>query len=334
MSPRPETALDDDRHEVERTVRSVGPWVRTALRETMGLRLAGEDGRQDAHVRVRVADGEGAAWARSVWNALGTKGQAALQAGRAVDEARLAVRHATRGMRDERERIRWTDAEGVLRELEAEREKAQAKLRQAVQGLKELRGDTDDPFGAYAPGQPGTPRANGKRTGATPGEVTIWWFPIAVLARATQTPIRTFALSTLAHELAHAYSNMGRDGDGRGWAASGRWGGLDNDEVEGIAEAWTDVLMLRYDREHTGTWAEHARASLAWQWGPYRHHLDEGWLELDNEGLRAALHEVRRGVWKTMEEAIEKLRDGRKHRRDTGEVETWKKRAKTGTEQP
>ena len=59
----------------------------------------------------------------------------------------------------------------------------------------------------------------------------------------------------------------GVNGDGQGWGAGGAWGGLDEVEVEAIAEAWTDVVLLRCQQVEPGVWAEHAAASRAWQWG-------------------------------------------------------------------
>lgn len=85
--------------------------------------------------------------------------------------------------------------------------------------------------------------------------------------------------------------------------------------------------MLRRERTEPGIWKAHVASSQAWQWGPYVHHLDKDWLALDNEGLRAALLEVRRDATGTMGEAVERLKKAEKHQRSKGEHERWLKRS-------
>ena len=326
------TVLHADRQVVEQAKRHYLPWVRTALRDTMGLTLSrgggGDSIRRPEHeVRIEVEDGAATHWARQLWESLPVEGRAALGAGEALRRTRAAVKAVERETLDSEHRQKWTSAGNQLERLEHEGKAALKALREAVQalGAETGRDQVVDPFGTYTRARGATERGQAK---GAPGHIKLWWFPIAIMARTTGTSVPHFTLSTLAHEMAHAYSDAGVDGDRKGWTRTETpYGGLKLEEVEAIAEAWTDIVMLRRERTEPGIWKAHVASSQAWQWGPYVHHLDKNWLALDNEGLRAALLEVRRDVTGTMGEAVEKLKETGKHRRSRDEHERWLKRS-------
>ena len=323
------TILHADRQVVEQAKRHYLPWVRVALRDTMGLTLSrgGTDGirRPEHEVRIEVEDGAATHWARRLWRSLPVEGREALGAGEALGRTLAAVRAVERETLPGR-RQKWTLAGNQLERLEHAGKAALKALRDAVQALE--RGEADrlvDPFGTYTRARGTTERGQAK---GAPGHIKLWWFPIAIMARTTGTSVPHFTLSTLAHEMAHAYSDAGVDGDRKGWTRTeAPYGGLKLEEVEAIAEAWTDIVMLRRERTEPGIWKAHVASSQAWQWGPYVHHLDKDWLALDNEGLRAALLEVRRDATGTMGEAVERLKKAEKHQRSKGEHERWLKRS-------
>ena len=211
------TVLHADRQAVEQAKRHYLPWVRAALRDTMGLTLSrggGADGirRPEHEVRIEVEDGTATHWARRLWESLPIEGRAALGAGEALRRTRAAVKAVERETLDSEHRRKWASASNQLERLEHEGEAALKALRKAVQELARGEGADQvvDPFGTYTRARGAT--GHGQAKGA-PGHIKLWWFPIAIMARTTGTSVPHFTLSTLAHEMAHAYSDAGVDGD-------------------------------------------------------------------------------------------------------------------------
>lgn len=111
--------------------------------------------------------------------------------------------------------------------------------------------------------------------------IEIYWMPVALIAAMLNVNIEDLTVVTLAHELAHGYTHLGRDIDGRTWSNRG-FGETDLGVGEGLAQFYTDVVTMkllgRSPRAH------HAYEKLLeLQSGLYRVH--ENWLK-DSKGQR------------------------------------------------
>ena len=105
--------------------------------------------------------------------------------------------------------------------------------------------------------------------------VEIYWMPMALIAAMLDVRIEDLTVVTLAHELAHGYTHLGRDIDGLCWED----GGFAQSElgvVEGLAQFYTDTVTGRMMARTPG--AHHAYLKLLeLQSGPYRVH--ENWVK-------------------------------------------------------
>ena len=72
-------------------------------------------------------------------------------------------------------------------------------------------------------------------------EIHIYWKVIAFLAPSLNVPIEDLALITLAHEIAHAYTHLGRDIDGDQWDTES-FADSDIRIVEGLAQFYTETI--------------------------------------------------------------------------------------------
>lgn len=126
--------------------------------------------------------------------------------------------------------------------------------------------------------------------------IHLYWVVIAVTARMLGVSIEALTVVVLAHELAHAYTHLGRDIDGEWWPTK-KLAATDLAIVEGLAQFYTDVvcrdLMTRAPQAHAAY-----DALLEHQSGPYRAHLD--WVrdrERDGEVIRVSMIACRsRGI--------------------------------------
>ena len=130
------TVLHADRQVVEQAKRHYLPWVRAALRDTMGLTLSrgGADGirRPEHEVRIEVEDGAATHWARRLWGSLPVEGREALGAGEALGRTRAAVKAVERKTLDPK----WALAGNQLERLEHAGKAALKALKDAVQALE------------------------------------------------------------------------------------------------------------------------------------------------------------------------------------------------------
>jgi hypothetical protein len=105
--------------------------------------------------------------------------------------------------------------------------------------------------------------------------IEMYWMPIALFAAMIQVNIEDLTTVVLAHELAHGYSHLGRDIDGREWSLEGfDKSGLE--VVEGLAQFYTKIVTGKLLTRSPGAYKAYEKL-LALQSGPYRVH-DE-WLE-------------------------------------------------------
>jgi hypothetical protein len=104
--------------------------------------------------------------------------------------------------------------------------------------------------------------------------IEIYWMPVALIAAMLNLSIEDITVVTLAHELAHGYTHLARDLDGRSWSDKG-FGDSELGVVEGLAQFYTMVVTSKLFARAPG--AQRAYESLLkLQSGPYRVH--ESWL--------------------------------------------------------
>lgn len=121
--------------------------------------------------------------------------------------------------------------------------------------------------------------------------VTLYWAVIGVCAGWLRTPVEDLAAVVLAHELAHAYTHLGRDIDGRRWEVSA-FRESDHALKEGLAQYYTARVCSRLGVQASGCFAAYDRL-LPHQPVAYQTHVP--WLaEFTPEEVRYAMIAVRR----------------------------------------
>lgn len=105
--------------------------------------------------------------------------------------------------------------------------------------------------------------------------------PIALIAAMIDVQIEDLTVVTLAHELSHGYSHLGRDIDGGHWNDQA-FGASELGVVEGLAQFYTNVVTDKMVSRSPGGCRAYLRL-LELQSGPYRVHED--WLK-DSPGRR------------------------------------------------
>ena len=76
-------------------------------------------------------------------------------------------------------------------------------------------------------------------------EVHIYWMVISLMARFLSVSIEGLTIVVLTHELAHAYTHLGRDVDGSRWNTAA-FGDTDLYIVEGLAQFYTDQICRKF----------------------------------------------------------------------------------------
>ena len=123
--------------------------------------------------------------------------------------------------------------------------------------------------------------------------VRLYWGVIGLVSEWLGCEVEDLATVVLTHELAHAYTQLGADIEGRRWPAP-LFARAETALKEGLAQYYTERVLHRLD--HRGGSALGVfRALLPKQSDAYRAH--EPWLtEFSPEAVRRAMLEVRR--WK------------------------------------
>ena len=97
---------------------------------------------------------------------------------------------------------------------------------------------------------------------------------IVIFAGMLKVSVEALVAVVLAHELAHAYTHVGHDIDGREWETRA-FASTDLSVVEGLAQHYTAVVARRLQDRFPGMLIAY-ETLLERQVGPYRAHLD--WL--------------------------------------------------------
>ena len=75
-------------------------------------------------------------------------------------------------------------------------------------------------------------------------KIQIYWMPIALFSEIIDVSIEDLSFIVLAHELAHAYTHLGLDIDGRQWKTNA-FADADIMIVEGLAQFYTEVVCQK-----------------------------------------------------------------------------------------
>lgn len=242
----------------ERVARSFKQWnliLRDYLRNETGLRLSVGDDRQG--VRVLVVDGLPAPFADAIEQSLDdlwllmhrpivdqTNHGLEIISPRLEDLVRQQAVGDGRPSTDEYARV-----SAFVHDL-ADRAKKLAVL-------ERLKGIEKDVLGAYFFRYP---------------EIHLYWMAIGVMAATMAVAPEALTLVTACHELAHAYSHLGRDIDGNRWDTES-FAKADAQIVEGIAQFYTGVICRKLAARFPQALAAFD-ALLEHQSGPYAVHQE------------------------------------------------------------
>ena len=140
-------------------------------------------------------------------------------------------------------------------------------------------------------------------------KITLYWGVIGLVAEWMGVSIEDLTIVVLTHELAHAYTQLGADIEGRRWPAS-LFAASDKALVEGLAQYYTERVLRRLERRF-GAALKVYEAMLPKQPEVYRSHLP--WVENTSpEAVRRAMLEVRRWKKGTIEEFNKRLSEAHK----------------------
>lgn len=102
--------------------------------------------------------------------------------------------------------------------------------------------------------------------------------------------VEDLTIVVLTHELAHAYTQLGADIEGRRWP-SYKFKDVEIDVKEGLAQYYTDRVLNRHSDRYAGA-QEVFKKMLQIQPSPYQVH--KGWIEeFTPEAVRRAMLVVR-----------------------------------------
>lgn len=121
--------------------------------------------------------------------------------------------------------------------------------------------------------------------------ITIYWGVVGLVSEWMGCSVSDLTIVVLAHELAHAYTQLGADIDGRRWPAQ-QFSKADCGLKEGLAQYYTERILTRLERKYSGALKVY-RTMLPGQPEAYRTHLP--WVaDYSPEAVRRATLEVRR----------------------------------------
>jgi len=120
--------------------------------------------------------------------------------------------------------------------------------------------------------------------------IELYWAVIGLVAPMIDTTVEALTVVTLAHEVAHAYTHVGTDTDGKRWGARA-FAESDAALREGLAQYYTHLACNGMERDAPG--CRDAQEALLPRL-PTRYHSHEPWLrEFTGEQVRLALIETR-----------------------------------------
>ncbi|HYD16506.1 MAG TPA: hypothetical protein VEB03_00720 [Candidatus Nanoarchaeia archaeon] len=108
-------------------------------------------------------------------------------------------------------------------------------------------------------------------------EIRLYWMVIGMMARALRVSVEGLTFVVAAHELAHAYTHLGRDIDAKRWATEA-FASADLRIVEGLAQFYAGVICSRLADRFPAA-KEAYDGLLAIQSGAYTAHRKWGGIE-------------------------------------------------------
>ena len=120
--------------------------------------------------------------------------------------------------------------------------------------------------------------------------IELFWGVIGLVSRLLGVSLEGLTMKVLAHELAHAYTHVGADADGRRWGTTA-FQRTDRTLLEGLAQYYTCRVLERLGKQAPGAMDAYEKL-LPHQPEIYRTHL--GWLENHSpEEVREAMLTIR-----------------------------------------
>lgn len=120
--------------------------------------------------------------------------------------------------------------------------------------------------------------------------IHLYWMVIGLVSDMLGCSVEDLTEVVLVHELAHAYTQVGADTDGRRWLAR-EFFRTETEVKEGLAQYYTHRVLGHRKVRHAGAWGAY-QALLGRQPAAYSVHLD--WIaEFSPEVVRRAMVEVR-----------------------------------------
>ena len=121
--------------------------------------------------------------------------------------------------------------------------------------------------------------------------IRLYWGVIGLVSEWMGCSVEDLTVVVLTHELAHAYTQLGADIEGRRWPASA-FAAAESGLKEGLAQYYTDRVLRRLERRFGGALKVY-EAMLPGQPEAYRTH--QNWVQdYSPEAVRRAMLEVRR----------------------------------------
>lgn len=237
--------LKDD---VQRTVKQWNLQVRDHLRNETALRLT--IGSESSQVAVRVEDGFPYPLAKILWEYEDLADL--LLHKRTLEQTEAGLRIAYEHFDQLAELVEPGFGHGDLSEVGHWLLKVIKKLNEAniTRQLVEIE---EDILGAYY---------------FRESKVEIYWMAIGVASLLFGIPVPALTTVVLAHELAHAYTHLGKDIDGKSWSTQ-KFAQADLAIVEGLAQFYTEVVCQKL-RDRFPAALDAYKTLLEHQSEPYR----------------------------------------------------------------
>jgi hypothetical protein len=123
------------------------------------------------------------------------------------------------------------------------------------------------------------------------GHIEIYWALIGLIAGMLGIDIEALTAVVIIHEVAHAYTHLGADIDGKRWDS--RWFAQSEHELkEGIAQYYTHYITERIDIKIPGT---HEAYQVLMERQPKAYTVHKEWVaQFHSEEIRHALIAIRR----------------------------------------
>lgn len=160
--------------------------------------------------------------------------------------------------------------------------------------LGKVLGVREDVLGVYKFVVRGVPEDD---RAVNPARILLYWSVIGLVSEWMDCTVEDLTIVVLTHELAHAYTQLGADIQGRRWpAANFSW--VEMAVKEGLAQYYTHRVLTRLSARYPGALATYKQL-LSKQPAPYQVHLE--WVEkFTPEAVRRAMLEARRCDEKTL----------------------------------